>query len=271
MLALLSFQRIKQCLGVLEVRRVKALGEPAIDGRQKLAGFSRLPCCCQRRLRLMAARSSTTWPAAGGRRPGPAANRLPPAACGTPAAAGATPRRRSSRLPTNAPCAPSGLGLGQRRGGRLRGGPVGRDLRQQGQEIRCTAWPLWLGWRRSPGGPRPAPPRPGPAWPAPTRGRSCPGPPRWKALSVASVDGGLGLLVHRRHVPTILIDVGRLAPAPTPDYRDATARAPTPVPRGGGPGLAPGTPVTTAPWPEPRQTTPSPCRSGTPEPGVTGV
>ena len=32
--------------------------------------------------------------------------------------------------------------------------------------------------------------------------------------------------------------------AQTPDYRDATARAPTSGPRGRGPGLAPGTPVT---------------------------
>jgi hypothetical protein len=32
-------QLLQQCLGILEVRRVKALSEPAVDGCQEVVGF----------------------------------------------------------------------------------------------------------------------------------------------------------------------------------------------------------------------------------------
>src|SRR5262245_54136009 len=36
-------QRLQQCPRLLEVRRVKALGEPAVDGRQEVRGRRPLP------------------------------------------------------------------------------------------------------------------------------------------------------------------------------------------------------------------------------------
>ena len=49
---------LQQRLGLLEVGRVKALGEPAIDRRQQLVGFGPLALLLPQAARLMAARSS---------------------------------------------------------------------------------------------------------------------------------------------------------------------------------------------------------------------
>ena len=102
----------------------------------------------------------------------------------------------------------------------------------------------------------------------PTQARS-PGRPLWKALRGRERDSGFCLLVHGWHVAATLIDHSRPTPRPAPDYRDATARAPTSGPRGGGPGLAPGTPVTTGSQRH-RLGSPHPDRGpcGTPAPGA---
>src|SRR5206468_715006 len=97
---------------------------------------------------------------------------------------------------------------------------------------------------RSPGIPGPSLPRPGPAWPAPARARSFPRPPRMESPARSRA--------RRRPLPARArlarpSETDRRRPPNTahaPDHKDPAARAPTPGPRGGGPGLAPDTQVT---------------------------
>ena len=79
-----SYQLIKQRLGLLQVGRVKALGEPTIDRCQQVQASARLPCCCHRRLRLMAARNSSdfaSWRRATSRA---RRNQVSASSCGVP-------------------------------------------------------------------------------------------------------------------------------------------------------------------------------------------
>ena len=76
-----------------------------------------------------------------------------------------------------------------------------------------------------------------------TQARS-PGRPVRKALRDRERDSGLCLLMRGHHVPAQLRHDAGCPVAQTPDYKDATARVPTPGPRGCGSGLAPDTPIT---------------------------
>ena len=54
----LLLEFLQQRPGLLQIGGVKALGEPAVDAVPAGPGLRCLPCCCHRRLRLTAARSS---------------------------------------------------------------------------------------------------------------------------------------------------------------------------------------------------------------------
>jgi len=114
---------------------------------------------------------------------------------------------------------------------------------------RCTsrerAWWRWSPARKQPpGGPGPSPPRVGPAGLAPTHACSFPGLPRAES-PVQSTARRWPLGVRTRPVrPGAADRWGLPKTAPMPEYRDATARGLMLGPRGGGPGLAAGIPVT---------------------------
>ena len=166
----LSLQLLQQCLGLLQVGGVKALGEPAVDRRQQLAGFGPLAL-------LLPQASSGSWrpaapatsPAGGGRRRGPAGNRLPP----PPAASAGC---RSSKLAPEPiqlrfPAAllhaapPARQRLGQRLQPFFRAGPAAPEASASRAQIIWDepALPPWPARRPAPGASGPSPPRPGPA------------------------------------------------------------------------------------------------------------
>jgi hypothetical protein len=106
-----------------------------------------------------------------------------------------------------------GVGLGQRLEAVCRVPQAGRDVRQQGAHVGDS--------QRCPGGPHGGEPLAELGQPRlalalqgqhpPTVARS-PGRPECKAMRGRERDGGLGVLVHSRHVSAILRDVGRVHP-----------------------------------------------------------
>ncbi len=54
-------QLIEQCLGILQIGRIKALGEPRVDWCQEVIGFLAFPLLLPEVARLVAARSSRIW------------------------------------------------------------------------------------------------------------------------------------------------------------------------------------------------------------------
>ena len=206
-------QLLQQRLRLLEVGRVKALREPAIDRRQQITGFGLL---------------ALLLPQATQAHGGPQLQRfglLPAGDVQGPLQPGFRLRLRRPRLPQeqDAPEAidfrfppafllllHQGVGLGQRLEAVFRVAQVGRDLRQQGAKV----------WddQRCPGGPQGGDPLADLGHPhlalalhgqrPPPHARSL-GHPLGKALLGRERDGGLCVFVYGRHVPAKLIDVGR--------------------------------------------------------------
>ena len=145
---MLSPEFLQQRLGLLQVGRVKALGEPAIDRCQQLVGFGPLALLLpQASSGSWPPAAPTIWPAGGGQWRGPAGNRLPPAPAGTQTAAAELALEpiqlglmmRSSmvssgvqRLVSSAPALPrsvrlpTGLGQQGKNNGRNNSAPVAR-------------------------------------------------------------------------------------------------------------------------------------------------
>ena len=140
-------------------------------------------------------------------------------------------------------CSTRVMGFGQQPGDRLPGGPrwsqtSANMVHQVGDG---AALPRWARQRRSPGGTELITRlTPGPAWPAPSRASSFPEPLRVESPARSRVRRRP---LRARARPTPPGETAtRRSPntAPTPGYRDVTARVPTLGHRGGGPGLAPG-------------------------------
>ena len=135
-----------------------------------------------------------------------------------------------------------GVGLGQRLEAVFRVAQVDTDIRQQGAQVWDT--------QRCPGGPPGGDPLADLGQPRlalalhgqrpPTHARSL-ATQSGKPCSVESVTAASACScaagTSRRNCEMMAAQ-----PTPTPDYRDAPARVPTPGPHGGGPGLAAGYP-----------------------------
>src|SRR5262245_31466354 len=89
----LGLELVQQCLRLLEIRCVKALGEPVVHRGEQVVGLLALALVLpQARQAGGSAEFPRTWPVAGGPRRGPAENRLLPAPHpGPPAAAARSP------------------------------------------------------------------------------------------------------------------------------------------------------------------------------------
>ena len=178
-----SRQLIEQRLGLLEVGGVKALGEPAVDRGQQLAGLGSLALAA-------ATGGSGSWrpaapatsPAGGGRCRGPGENRFPPHRCCSVACCSSN--SPLSRYSSASPEALPGVVHHRQRLGQhaqpllcLSCFPI--RLGQQGKIIRqCRLLPPWPGRRPGPGGSGQSPPLPVPARPAPSPAGSFPTPSR---------------------------------------------------------------------------------------------